>query len=102
MAQFDLFRNPRSRVYPLLLDVQADLLRDLATHVVVPLTPLRRLRGKPLTRLNPIVPITGEDYAILFPELAALPVRAFGDFVASLQSRRSEIIAALDLLFTGI
>jgi hypothetical protein len=39
MPQFDLFRHARSKRYPFLLDIQADLLRDLATRVVVPLTP---------------------------------------------------------------
>ncbi|MDH5211807.1 MAG: CcdB family protein, partial [Betaproteobacteria bacterium] len=40
MARFDVYRNPnrksRDRV-PLLLDVQASLLEDLATRLVVPL-----------------------------------------------------------------
>jgi toxin CcdB len=102
VAQFDVFRNPRRRTYPFLLDLQADLLRDLATRVVAPLVPLRRHRGKPLTGLNPVVPVGGEDHVILFQELAALPVTVLGDAVASLQSRRSELVAALDLLFTGI
>lgn len=35
-------------------------------------------------------------------ELAGIPVRACGEKVASLKSKRDEIIAALDLLITGI
>jgi toxin CcdB len=34
-------------------------------------------------------------------ELAGVPNRALGEKVMSLKSRRDEIIAALDLLFTG-
>ncbi len=33
MAQFDLFRHARNKRYPLLLDLQADLLRGLATRI---------------------------------------------------------------------
>ncbi len=102
MAQFDLLRHTRSKRYPLLLDVQADLLRDLATRVVAPLTPVKRLGGKPISRLNPVVAVGGKQYAILFQELAALPVTAIGEPVGSLRSRRDELTSALDLLFTGI
>jgi toxin CcdB len=102
MAQFDLFENPRSKTYPFLLDVQADLLRDLASRVVVPLAPLGKLRGKPLARLNPLVSIAGRDHAVLFQELAAVPTKALRSPVGNLRSRRDELVAALDLLFTGV
>ena len=102
MAQFDLFENPRSRAYPFLLDVQTDLLRDMASRVVAPLVPVSKLRGKPLARLNPIISIAGRDHAVLFQELAAIPTKALGSAVASLRDRRDEMIAALDLLFTGV
>ena len=102
MAQFDLCRHPRSRRYPFLLDLQADLLRDLVTRIVAPLTPLKRVGGKPISRLNPVVAVDGAQYAILFQELAAVPLTAMGDPVGSLRGRRDELIAALDLLFTGV
>jgi toxin CcdB len=35
-------------------------------------------------------------------ELAGVPARILGDKVLSLKSKRDEIIAALDMLFTGI
>lgn len=101
MAQFDLSRNPRGKTYPFLLDIQADLLRDLASRVVVPLAPVRKLRGRPIVRLNPVVSIAGRDYAVLFQELAAIPAKALGEPIGNLRSRRTELIAALDLLLTG-
>ena len=102
MAQFDLFRHARSKRYPFLVDLQADLLRDLVTRVVAPLTAVKRLRGKPIGRLNPIVEVEGTEYAVLFQELAALPVAALGAAAGSLHTRRDELVAAVDLLFTGI
>lgn len=56
MAQFDVYENPNpdtQKTVPYLLDVQADLLADLATHVVVPLVPVA-IMGKAARYLNPV------------------------------------------------
>jgi toxin CcdB len=102
MAQFDVHENPRKRDYPLLLDVQAELLSRLETRVVVPMVLLKRYGVRPITRLNPIARIRGVEYLLLFQELAAIPTSEMGDKVTSLAGRRADLLAALDLLFTGI
>jgi toxin CcdB len=102
MGQFDLYRNPRKRTFPLLLDIQDDLLSQLATRVVVPLTSLKRHSPRPITRLNPTATIEGIEYVLLFQELAAIPASVLRTPVGSLADRRSELVAAIDLLFTGI
>jgi toxin CcdB len=102
MAQFDLFRNPRRGGYPLLLDVQSDLLARLATRVVVPLMTEKKYGARPITRLNPLATIDGVSYVLVFQELAAVPPDAVGARVGTLSARRAELIAALDLLFTGV
>jgi toxin CcdB len=102
MPQFDVFKNPRGGAYPLLLDVQADVLAGLATRVVVPLMTLKRYGSKPITRLNPTASIDGTEYVVLFQELAAIPSASLGEPVASLAGRRTDLTAAVDLLFTGI
>jgi len=101
MAQFDLFRNPRGGLFPLLLDVQADLLSSLPTRVVVPMARLKRYGARPITRLNPIAVLRGVEHVLVFQELAAVPRSNLGETVGSLASRRTELIAALDLLLTG-
>jgi toxin CcdB len=102
MAQFDLYRNPRRGTFPLLLDIQADLLHRLATRVVVPLTSLKSQGGRPITRLNPTTTFGGRTYVLVFQELAAIPASVLVEPVGSLASRRAELVAAIDLLFTGI
>jgi toxin CcdB len=102
MAQFDVFRNPRGRAFPLLLDVQAELLSDLATRVVVPMAPKRTWAAARLSRLNPTATVERREYVIVLQELAAIPRSALGEPVASLAARRVELIAALDVLFTGV
>jgi toxin CcdB len=56
MAQFDVYRNkdPATRTeFPLLLDLQADLLSDLAIRVVAPLMPAGTGKLKLLGSLTP-------------------------------------------------
>jgi len=104
MAQFDVYRNPNpetAALIPYLLDVQADLLGRLATRVVAPLVLASEL-GKPAKYLNPCFDIEGVAVVMSTPELAGVPVRAMGACVLSLAHRRQDIIAALDMLFTGV
>lgn len=101
MPQFDVFRNPRGGIYPLVLDVQADLHAKLATRVVVPLVARGKYAGQPLTRLTPVLKVRGDDYVVVFPLLAAVSRLSVGELVGSLASQRAALIAALDLLITG-
>ena len=101
MAQFDVYRNPSGGAYPLLLDVQADLLSQLATRVVVPLAPRNRYQSTPITRASPVATINGVEYVLVVPLLAAVSKASFENPVGSLALRRVDVIAALDLVFTG-
>jgi toxin CcdB len=101
MAQFDAHTDRVGKAYPLLLDVQADLLERLDTRVVVPLALRRRYSATPIKRLNPIVIVRGVEYVALFQELAAIAKSELGPVRGSAVTHRSELVAALDLMFTG-
>jgi len=101
MAQLDVLRNPRGGTYPLVVDVQADLHDRLTTRVVVPLTPRSRYAAQPITRLQPLVKVRGDEYVVVVPMIAAVPRASLGEVVGSLASHRAALIAALDLLITG-
>lgn len=105
MAQFSVHRNPnratRSKI-PLLLDVQHELLEDLGTRVVIPLYKPAAIKRGIIERLTPRVDVEGASYIAVTPELAGIPRKALGARVADLAHRRNDIIAALDLLITGI
>jgi len=105
MAQFDVYRNAnpatRARI-PCLLDVQSDLLDVLATRVVAPLCKPEVLKGKLAERLNPLLEVEGRSLAMLTPELAGVSRKALGEPIANLAHERASIIAALDLVITGI
>ncbi|MEI7841556.1 MAG: CcdB family protein [Gallionellaceae bacterium] len=104
MAQFDVYENLNSATcdsIPYLLDVQADLLDALATRVVVPLV-LASEAGGTAKHFCPQFKIKGTAVVMSTGELAGLPLRTFGVKVTTLKNKRDEIIAALDLLLTGI
>jgi toxin CcdB len=105
MAQFNVHRNPNaaSRAsFPFLLDVQSDLISDLGTRVVVPLCPASAMKGKLIRNLMPTFAIEGKHYAMLTPQLAGILIKQLGPKVSDLSEKRNEIVAALDLLITGI
>jgi toxin CcdB len=101
MAQFDVHKDRNGKTYPLLLDVQADLLTHLDTRVVVPLALKRSYRIKPMRILNPIVVVRNVEYVAVFQELAAIVTGDLGEVVGSVASQRPVVIAALDFLLTG-
>jgi toxin CcdB len=104
MAQFHVYRNlnPASKnLTPYLLDVQSDLLSDLASRVVIPLRLLAHYSGSPMQALTPCFKIEGHELIALTQQLAAIPVKEIGGLVTSLSEQHDEIVAALDFLISG-
>ncbi len=104
MPQFAVYRNENAATkkhIPYLLDVQSDLLSGLSTRIVVPLYLQQRGQPEAISRLQPVVEIEGRTCVMMTPEMAGVAAKLLRKSVASLAARRTEIIAALDLLFTG-
>ena len=105
MPQFTVYRNPnpgtRTRV-PYLLDVQSELISELATRVVIPLYTEKSFKGKALETLTPMFEIEGKRYVMMTPQLAGISKKELGAPVADLTAQRDVIMAALDFLITGI
>lgn len=101
MSQFSVHKDRKGKLYPLLVDVQADLLAHLDTRVVVPLAPKRSYPVKPLRILNPTVIVRNVEYVAVFQELAAISASELGEISGDLSPQRAGLIAALDFLFTG-
>ena len=105
MTQFTIYQNKNSqskKEYPLLLDIQTNLLDSLQTTVVVPLKKLEVNKDKILTQLTPTFIIEGEDYLMLTPQLAGIQRKELGKAITDIEYARTEILNALDFLITGI
>lgn len=99
MARFDVHR--RSRRNTLVLDCQADALREFDTRVVAPLQPLSASRT-PVSRLHPRFQVDGREYVLLTHLLTAVPVEELGPSLGSWAEHSYDLTRALDLLLTGV
>ncbi|NKC05188.1 CcdB family protein [Brucella haematophila] len=97
MARYDVYPNPGGGY---VLDVQADLLDELKTRIVIPLIG-KTSAPLPAKRLNPSFEIEGEDYILVTQFMAAIPISALKEPVTNLKAAHDEIVAALDMAFHG-
>lgn len=105
MAQFKAYENPNKatrKTYPYLLDIQSNVLDDLRTTVVVPLCATSLAGAAAITKLCPIFEIDGKSYIALTQQIAGIDRKSLGNEVCDLSQYRSEIIAALDFIISGI
>lgn len=101
MARLDVYPSPGRSARGYVLDVQADLLSDLATRTVVPLLPEGDVRAA-LRDLNPAFEIGGKRYVMLTQAIATVPRRELQNNVGSLLQHHAVVLRALDILFTGV
>ncbi|NOZ54948.1 MAG: plasmid maintenance protein CcdB [Gammaproteobacteria bacterium] len=105
MAQFDVFKNKNrstSTLYPYLVEIQSNLLSDLQTTVVMPLTLVNNYGGNKLRTLHPIFLILEKQYLSITTLIAGVDRNTLGENIFSLSESRDEIISALDFMITGI
>ncbi len=100
MAQFDIYEG-RGEGIEFLIDLQHDMLNNLSTRIVAPLVSPETV-GPPMRTVNPRISVGGEQYILMTQLLAAIPISTLNGPVGSGQTQREEIVAAIDLLFTGI
>jgi toxin CcdB len=105
MAQFDVYTNPSAKsrnVYPFIIDIQNDLISDIATRIVIPLGKLSHFRNNKMKGLTPLITYESENYILLTPQVTSMPENLLKDPVGTLKSMRDEIISAIDFAITGI
>ncbi|MBS3965484.1 MAG: CcdB family protein [Methylomonas sp.] len=83
-----------------MLDIQSDFLDELKTLLLIPA--IKLAEQKPITRLNPVFEFEQQHYLLVAQEIAAIPPNSLGTKVSDLESLRGKILAAVDLLITGI
>ncbi len=99
MAKYDIYSSTHgSSGY--LMDLQDGIVENLSTRVVAPLVPIDEIPNR-MKILNPVICVAGTECLLLTHLLAAIPVSTLKIKVGSAAAQRDEIIASLDLLFTG-
>lgn len=105
MSQFTVYnnKNPKTRKnFPFLLDIQSDLLDQIATTIVIPLAPYSSVKNQIITKLCPVVEINNKKYAALTQQLAGIDRKLLGSEVVNISNYRTEFVDAIDLIISGI
>ena len=90
------------KTYPYFVDVQTDLLDELNSRIVIPLSLYKTLNKKNVKRLCPVIEIKEELFVLLTHQMTSVPRSTLKKKVSSLETFRYEILSAVDLLITGI
>lgn len=98
MAQFDIHRFSDTI---LVIDLQNGFLNSMATRLVAPVYPVGN-EALLIKRLNPVIMVEERRCFIAMQEAAAVRASALGEPVGNAGDARDSIVAALDLLVTGV
>ena len=105
MEQFTLYKNENKhskKAYPYFVDVQSDLLSDLNSRIVIPLSAQKTLNNLNAKRLCPIIKIDDKPFILLTHQMTSVPCSILKKEVITLEHYRYDILGAIDLLLTGI
>ncbi|MAO39372.1 MAG: plasmid maintenance protein CcdB [Pseudohongiella sp.] len=105
MGQFWAYKNSNPATcaqYPYLLDIQSDLLSGLRTTIAIPLTPSKTVASMSLSRLNPVFVLDDESFTAMTQDIAGVDRNLLGAQAYDLSAYRSDIIAAVDFVLSGI
>lgn len=99
MSRFDVYKY--DGMVPLLMDIQADLLSDLKTRVVIPLMPESKAREEAAARLKPIIKVDGKKYILMTTDIGTVRLADLGIHVTNIEDQRQTIVDAVDFLLQG-
>ncbi|ELH8610905.1 CcdB family protein [Enterobacter asburiae] len=99
--QYCVYKNRSGGNYPLLLDVQSNIIGELDRRMVIPLTEVDSFNGPMPTRLCFRMSIEGTEYIAVTADMASAPNSALGDMVADMGFYRQTIKESIDFLFDG-
>lgn len=103
--QFDVYENTdkdTKKVYPYFVDIQTNLLDTLNSRAVIPLTPAKNVSKEYPKNLCPAISIDNKDFALLTHQITSVPVSLLKRKAISAEAYRTDIIAVIDFLATGI
>ena len=103
--QFDVYANPSPRmsdIYPCVMDVQSNLLSNLATRMVIPLCKSNISANELQKRLCPTLTVNNATLMLVPFEAAPLDKRMLKQPITNLSEYSSTIIAAMDAVISGL
>jgi toxin CcdB len=107
MAQFDVYLNSGkgAKAAPFLVDVQHNLLSGCNTRVVIPLLSAKIARERNMDfveNANPLFMFGDTEVVLAAHLMTAIHAKELGGVVGSIASMRPDILAAMDVIFSGV
>lgn len=107
MAQFDVYLNSGkgAKAAPYLVDVQHNLLSGCNTRVVIPLLSAKITRERNMDIIenaNPLFMFGDTEVVLAAHLMTAIHAKELSGKVGSIASMRPDILAAMDLIFSGV
>jgi toxin CcdB len=103
-AQYFAYENPNKqsrKVFPYILDIQSNLLEDLETVTVLPLTKFHAINKK-FTKLTPLVEVNGIKHLAMTQQIVGIDRSLLGKPIDDLSMYRFAIVDAVDFIISGI
>lgn len=103
IRQYDICRNKdrlSRKQIPYFVILQSNFLSSLATVVIAPV--MLEDEANKISKLNPVVEISGKIFRVSMADMAGIPRTRLGETVLNVDLQHREFIASIDLLFTGI
>ncbi|MBB1199264.1 taxon MazF [Enterobacteriaceae bacterium 89] len=104
MEQFCAYENlgAGKGAYSVLVNLQHPVANVLKHVLVAPAVECAKFEGRKLpAKLCPVIPIDGQDYAVLVHMAAGIPEKQIGQKIADLTGHRTALRDALDFLING-
>lgn len=100
--QFDVHhtRGDAKKLAPYLVNLQNEVLGELATVLVAPMRPAGD-HGPVLKRAQVEVEFDGQPCVVAPEQMVSLPRAALGPRAGTIEPARQELLAAVDFLFIG-
>ncbi|MGR3219203.1 MAG: CcdB family protein [Candidatus Anammoxibacter sp.] len=105
MSQFTLYKNEdknSQKIYPYFVDVQSNLLDDLNSRLVIPLSPYSAVNKTNAKKICPVIQLDEGKFVLLTHQMTTVPRATLKTVITSIENYRYEIIDAIDMLITGI
>lgn len=105
MSQFTLYENKdknSNKTYPYFVDVQNNLMNQLNSRLVIPLSPVAKVKDKVAKKLCPIIHVDDADFILVTNQMTTVPKSKLKSEVTCLENYRYQIIDAIDMLIIGI
>jgi toxin CcdB len=100
LARFDVYTYGQSDI-DFLVDVQADMLSNLETRLVIPLVRHKKFKSEGFIKLKPTIIFLNRKFTLITPDMASVTLSKLGKLRGNIAHNHHEIIDSIDFLIQG-